>query len=225
MKYPKLLIILTQIWAIITSSLATVAQPNNNKTSVEQGGFEDLSPWTIWPGEGPPPVWDGQENYSDWESKVDFIEISGLAHERTQQDVRDVCKSFDFTLTVENFYLSGAMDWLEKYTLTARDSKSYRERGIVGSIAYNYLGDTGFRCGLGSTSLCILSLHSIISFYIGLLLTELCSPGHVRCPDVVHAVNDLDEARAIFFVLKSAQHLNLVFNIVQVRTPRSMLFL
>lgn len=45
------------------------------------------------------------------------------------------------------------------------------------------------------------------------------------CADVVKVVDDLDEARAIFFVLKSAQHLNLVFNIVQVRIPCPILFL
>lgn len=45
------------------------------------------------------------------------------------------------------------------------------------------------------------------------------TPGKVMCADVINNVNDLDEARAIFFVLKSAQHLNLVFNIVQVSIP------
>lgn len=44
------------------------------------------------------------------------------------------------------------------------------------------------------------------------------------CTDVVSSVNDLDEARAIFFVLKSAQHLNLVFEIVQVSIPHSGVF-
>lgn len=39
------------------------------------------------------------------------------------------------------------------------------------------------------------------------------------CTDVINSVNDLDEARAIFFVLKSAQHLNLVFDIAQVSFP------
>lgn len=185
MKYPKLRIILTQVWAIITPSLAISVRSNANKTSVKQGDFGDLSPWVIWPGEDPPPLWDGQEDYSNWESKINFIEISALAHERTQQDIRDVCKSFDFTLSVENFYLSGAMDWLEKYTLTTGSSRSYRERGIVGSIAYDYLGDIGFRCGLGSTSLCKLSLYIIVYFlfdHIGLFLTGFLfsRQGYVR---------------------------------------------
>lgn len=43
--------------------------------------------------------------------------------------------------------------------------------------------------------------------------------GKVMCTDVINSVNDLDEARAIFFVLKSAQHLNLVFDIAQVSFP------
>lgn len=53
---------------------------------------------------------------------------------------------------------------------------------------------------------------------------DFCSPGKVMCTDVVSSVNDLDEARAIFFVLKSAQHLNLVFEIVQVSIPHSGVF-
>lgn len=38
------------------------------------------------------------------------------------------------------------------------------------------------------------------------------------CTDIVSSVDDLDEARAIYFILKSAQHLNLVFKIVHVST-------
>lgn len=171
MKYPRLPISLTQVCAISTLATPSLAHRSANKT--KQGDLEDLSPWIIWPGEEPVPLWDGEGDYNDWESKLDFIEISALAQERTQQDVRDVCKSFDFTPSVENFYLSGAMDWLEKYTLTAMSSNSYRERGIVGSIAYDYLGDNGFRCGLGATSLCRLSLHiSFFSFCMESFLTR-----------------------------------------------------
>lgn len=175
MKYLKLSMILVQAWVIIALAVSSLAHLDVNETSVIKGESGDLSPWVIWPGEEPFPAWDGQGNYSDWESRIDFIEISALAHERTQQNARDVCKSFDFTLSVENFYLSGAMDWLEKYTLTARNSKSYRERGLVGSIAYDYLGDIGFRCGLGSTSLCNISLYYNASFIC--LFMELCLTG------------------------------------------------
>lgn len=175
MEYLGLPTILIRACVIIALAIPSLADLNTNETSVKPGDLEDLSPWVIWPGEEPFPAWDGLENYSDWESKIDFIEISALAHERTQQNIRDVCKSFDFTLSVENFYLSGAMDWLEKYTLATRNSNSYRERGLVGSIAYDYLGDNGFKCGLGSTSLCKLSLHYNISFIRSFM--ELCLTG------------------------------------------------
>lgn len=57
-------------------------------------------------------------------------------------------------MTVESFYLSGVIDWLERYTLVVQDTEIFKERGLLGSIAYEYLGENGIKCGIGSTSLC-----------------------------------------------------------------------
>lgn len=144
------IVVLTQVFAIsalLVPSFATVAHLTANRTDIKQ--TDDLSPWIIWPSEAPMPSLDGNVDF-----RYELVEIPALANKRTQQDVRDVCKSSDFALTVENFYMSGAMDWVEKYTLNSGNTAGYRERGLVSSIAYDYLGDNGFKCGLGSTALC-----------------------------------------------------------------------
>lgn len=154
LKSSKTLTQLCAINALLAPSFAFTVNLTGNRTNIKQDDPENLTPWKIWSGEGPMPSWDGSGDLNDWESNLEFVEIPALASARTQQNQRDVCKSLDFALSVENFYLSGAMDWLERYTITAMGTVGFRERGLVGSIAYDYLGDNGLKCGLESTSLC-----------------------------------------------------------------------
>ena len=97
---------------------------------------------------------------------------------------------------MSNWIFSNAQEWLELYTLRFKDSYEVRQHGLVGSIAYRYLGEPNFRCGVGMTQSCV-----------------------VWCRDVVMAVEDLDEAKNIYFVLSSIAHFTAVTDLVHVSPP------
>ncbi|RPB05719.1 hypothetical protein L873DRAFT_1797449 [Choiromyces venosus 120613-1] len=110
----------------------------------------------------------------------------------SQADAIDLCKSREFDLVVENWFVSEATEWLHEYTKKKKDTYNYKKRGIIGAIAYDYLGDSGMVCGTNTASLC-----------------------HVDCVNLVKSIPDVLEAQKIYFILKSAQHLNLVFDTVR----------
>ena len=97
---------------------------------------------------------------------------------------------------MSNWIFSNAQEWLELYTLRFKDSYEVRQHGLVGSIAYRYLGEPNFRCGVGMTQSCV-----------------------VWCRDVVMAVEDLDEAKNVYFVLSSIAHFTAVTDLVHVSPP------
>jgi hypothetical protein len=108
-------------------------------------------------------------------------------------DAATICKSPSWELTIPNWIWSNAQEWLELYTLRYKDSYEVRQHGLVGSIAYRYLGEPNFRCGVGMTQTCV-----------------------VWCKDVVMAVEDLEEARNVYFVLSSIAHFTAVADLVHV---------
>jgi len=104
-----------------------------------------------------------------------------------------VCKSPHWELKLSNWIWSNAQEWLEMYTLRYKDSYEVRRHGLVGSIAYRYLGESNFRCGIGMTQTCV-----------------------AWCKDIVMAVEDLHEAKNVYFVLSSISHFTAVADLVHV---------
>ena len=104
-----------------------------------------------------------------------------------------VCKSPPWDLKLSNWIWSNAQEWLELYTLKYKDSYEVRRHGLVGSIGHRYLGEPNFRCGIGMTQTCV-----------------------AWCKDVVMAVEDLHEAKNVYFVLSSISHFTGVADLVHV---------
>ncbi|RPA98528.1 hypothetical protein L873DRAFT_1844226 [Choiromyces venosus 120613-1] len=109
----------------------------------------------------------------------------------TPGEAATVCKSPAWELKLSNWIFSNAHDWLELYTLKYKDSYEVRRHGLVGSIAYRYLGEPNFRCGIGMTQTCV-----------------------AWCKDIVMAVEDLNEAKNVYFVLSSISHFTAVADLV-----------
>lgn len=104
-----------------------------------------------------------------------------------------ICRMPGWALTTENWIFSGAKDWLEEYTLATQGDFLRARYGLVGSIAYRFLGEENFRCSVGMTQSCV-----------------------VWCKDVVMAVEDLEEARVVYFALSSIAHLAAVTDLIHV---------
>lgn len=111
----------------------------------------------------------------------------------TPGEAATVCKSPPWELKLSNWIWSNAQEWLERYTLKYKDSYEVRRHGLVGSIAHRYLGEPNFRCGIGMTQTCV-----------------------AWCKDVVMAVEDLHEAKNVYFVLSSVSHFTAVADLVHV---------
>ena len=107
-----------------------------------------------------------------------------------------ICKSPPWELKLSNWIWSNAQEWLELYTLKYKDSYEVRRHGLVGSIGHRYLGEPNFRCGIGMTQTCV-----------------------AWCKDVVMAVEDLHEAKNVYFVLSSISHFTGVADLVHVCSP------
>lgn len=103
-----------------------------------------------------------------------------------------ICRSPAWALTPENWIFSGAKEFLEAYTAATEGAYARKKFGLVGSLAYHYLGEENFRCDIGSKT-CVVS-----------------------CKDVAMAVEDLEEAQLVYFVLSSVSHFAAVANLVHV---------
>ncbi|KAL7276651.1 hypothetical protein RUND412_000356 [Rhizina undulata] len=110
---------------------------------------------------------------------------SVLLHTLSKEQVEavDICKSYAFSPTVANYHISGAGQWLRSYTLANRNRPFMKSHGLVATIAYDYLGDTNWKCAIGTIASC-----------------------SIKCTDVVEHVEDLVEARRVYFVLASVGH-------------------
>lgn len=94
-----------------------------------------------------------------------------------------ICKSREFQPTLENWWISGADQWLKNYTVENRNSPAFRAFGLVGSIAKKYLRATDFECKIVPGEV---------------FRPETC---RVSCVDIVERVNNIEEARGVFFAL------------------------
>lgn len=107
-----------------------------------------------------------------------------------------ICRSPAWALTPENWIFSGAKEFLDAYTVATDGSYIRKKHGLVGSLAYHYLGEENFRCSIGMTQSCVVS-----------------------CKDFVMAIEDLEEARLVYFVLSSVSHFAAVADLIHVSIP------
>ncbi|KAG0126324.1 hypothetical protein HOY82DRAFT_628485, partial [Tuber indicum] len=107
-----------------------------------------------------------------------YHNVSGFAIENVE-----ICKSRPFALTQENYLRSGADEWLREYTMDNQNRNYMQKHGVISTIAYDFLGNTNFKCAIGFQHLC-----------------------NVECLTVVTHVEDLRLARQVYFVLASASH-------------------
>lgn len=105
----------------------------------------------------------------------------------------EICHSKEFQPTMENWWLSGATEWLKEYTLRSHESERYQELGLIGSLASEYLKKTNFKCSIDTAHRCA-----------------------VKCQDVVRKVPDVEDAKIVYFTLRSAQNIAEVTKIVHV---------
>lgn len=111
-------------------------------------------------------------------------------------DADEICHTPDFQSTIENWWLSGATEWLKDYTLTNNKTQHYQELGLIGSLASTYLKRTNFKCSIDTAHRCV-----------------------VECQEVVRKVPDLGDARVVYFTLRSAQNIAEVTKLVHVSAP------
>lgn len=97
---------------------------------------------------------------------------------------------------MENWWLSGATEWLKAYTLANHENEDYKELGLIDSLAFKYLKKTNFKCSIDTAPRCA-----------------------VECQEVVQKVPDIEEAKIIYFTLRSAQNIAEVTKIVHVIIP------
>ena len=117
-----------------------------------------------------------------------YHNVSGYAIENVE-----ICKSRPFALSQENYLRSGADEWLRDYTMKNQNRKHMQKHGVISTIAYDFLGDTNFKCAIGYQHLC-----------------------NVQCLAVVAHVEDLRLARQVYFVLASSSHFVSALTVVHV---------
>lgn len=120
--------------------------------------------------------------------ELEIIELEptqdGLASEgRGPGLFNQICRSREFQPTLENWWISGADQWLKGYTVENINSPAFRTFGLVGSIVEKYLSTADFECKIVPG---------------GGFRPNKC---HVNCVDIVARVKDIEEARMVFFVL------------------------
>lgn len=94
-----------------------------------------------------------------------------------------VCRSREFQPTLENWWISGADQWLKNYTVESMNSPAFKTFGLVGSIVEKYLPTADFECKIVPG---------------GGFLPNKC---HINCTDTVARVENIEEAKMVFFVL------------------------
>lgn len=104
-----------------------------------------------------------------------------------------ICRSPAWALTPENWIFSGSKEFLDAYTVATEGSYARKKYGLIGSLAFHYLGEENFRCSISMMQSCVVS-----------------------CKDVVMAVDDLEEAKLAYFVLSSVSHFGAVAELIHV---------
>lgn len=111
----------------------------------------------------------------------------------SEPEADELCLSDAFAPTIENWWESGATEWVKSYTRANADSLRFKELGLVNHLAEVYLKKTNFKCGIDTPHRCA-----------------------VECQEVVTRVEDQEDARVVWFVLKSAGHVAEVTKVVHV---------
>lgn len=116
-------------------------------------------------------------------------------------EAANICKTSSWALTPENWIFSGAKNFLDAYTVATNGDYERKQYGLIGSLAHHYLGEENFRCSIGMMQTCVVS-----------------------CKDIVMAVEDLEEARLVYFILTSVSHFAAVTDLVHVSSPSFICF-
>lgn len=109
-----------------------------------------------------------------------------------ESEADEICLSNAFAPTIENWWESGATEWIKSYTLSNADNPRFKELGLIDHLAKVFL-KTNFKCGINTPHRCA-----------------------VECQEVVARVEDRGDARVVWFVLKSAGHVAEVTKMVHV---------
>lgn len=110
-----------------------------------------------------------------------------------ESEADEICLSNAFAPTIENWWESGATEWIKSYTLSNADNPRFKELGLIDHLAKVFLKKTNFKCGIDTPHRCA-----------------------VECQEVVARVEDRGDARVVWFVLKSAGHVAEVTKMVHV---------
>lgn len=110
-----------------------------------------------------------------------------------ESEADEICLSNAFAPTIENWWESGATEWIKSYTLSNADNPRFKELGLIDHLAEVFLKKTNFKCGIDTPHRCA-----------------------VECQEVVARVEDREDARVVWFVLKSAGHVAEVTKVVHV---------
>lgn len=112
------------------------------------------------------------------------------------KDNVEICKSRPFAPTQLNYIRSGADSWLKNYTLENKGRDYFKKHGLVSTIAFDFLGDTNFKCAIGVQHSCA-----------------------AQCLNIVGHIEDLTLARRVYFVLASAGHFVSAVDMIHVCWP------
>lgn len=122
-----------------------------------------------------------------------IIEFSLSQRLLSESGADEICLSGTFAPTIENWWESGATEWIKSYTLANAGNPRFKKLGLIDHLAEVYLKKTNFKCGIDTPHRCT-----------------------VECQEVVARVEDLEDARVVWFVLKSAGHVAEVTKVVHV---------
>jgi hypothetical protein len=118
-----------------------------------------------------------------------------LFHRLSKSDVDavDICKSYAFDASQVNWHLANTEEWMRTYAIANQHRDFFKRNGLIATIAFDFLGFSGFKCAVGTSHLCTID-----------------------CPTVVRSVENLETARHVYFTLVSASHMLTVMEIIDV---------
>jgi len=148
------------------------------------------------------PIADGEADSAatDVSQEATISEVGTLADATKADIIPKICKLREFQPTLENYWLSGADNFLRDYSRDNQGSSNYQKDGLFKSLAKKYLGD---------------NTYLDCSFHGGGFSTKKCS---ITCGDVLKNVNDLSLGRKVYFSLAAAVGFSQVMGIIHVST-------
>jgi len=129
----------------------------------------------------PRAVSEEDEDEEEW----DEDEVFEYRPNYTPEAIDRICASKEFALNSENFIISYTGEFLKSYARDYRNTSTFKNHGILASLALTHLNDPTITCGINTA--------------------HRCAP---TCADVVRKLqSNLDTARSVYFAFQSAQHL------------------